>query len=137
MRLGAGICLVLMFVASILQAQRVQYGRLKGTVIDSSENSPLEAATVSVFLTKDSSLVSYALTGKKGEFLVKDVPRATDCWLMVSFNGYNTTVKNFRIAPEQQELDIRAIKINKTFRELGQVTVVAQKPPVVIRQDTI
>lgn len=137
MRLSAGICLILTLLASILQAQRVQYGRVKGTVIDSSENSPLEAATVSIFLSSDSSLVSYALTGKRGEFLVKDVPRATKCWLMISFNGYNTAIKNFSIAADQQELDIRTIKINKNYNELGEVTVVAQKPPVVIKQDTI
>ena len=137
MRLGAGIIIVLLLVPSCLQAQRVQYGRLKGTVIDSSENTPLEAATISVFLSSDSSLVSYALTGKKGEFAVSDIPRATNCWMMVSFNGYNSSIKSFRIPADKQELDIRTIKIDKSFRELGQVTVVAQKPPVVIKQDTI
>src|SRR5688572_18863262 len=103
MRLGAGLCLIFLLVASSLQAQRVQYGRLKGTVIDSSENKPLESATVSVFLTSDSSLVSYALTGAKGEFQINDIPRDTNCWLLVSFNGYNSAIKNFRIPPDKQE----------------------------------
>ena len=65
MRIGAGIFIVLMLLASSILAQKVQYGRVKGTVIDSTDNSPLEAATVSLFLISDSSLVSYALTGKK------------------------------------------------------------------------
>jgi hypothetical protein len=137
MRLGAGIFIVFMLVATCLQAQRVQYGRLKGTVIDSTEHTPLEAATISVFLSSDSSLVSYALTGKKGEFTVSDVPRATNCWMMVSFNGYNSAIKSFLIPGDKQELDLRTIRIDKSFRELGQVTVIAQRPPVVIRQDTI
>jgi hypothetical protein len=136
-RLGAGLFIAFILIASALQAQRTQYGRLKGTVIDSTENNPLEAATISVFLSSDSSLVSYALTGKKGEFVVNDIPRATNCWLLISFNGYNPTVRSFRIPSDKQELDLRSIKIDKSFRELGQVTVVAQKPPVVIRQDTI
>lgn len=137
MRIGVGIFIVFMLLASALQAQKVQYGRVKGTVIDSTDNNPLEAATVSVFLTSDSSLVSYALTGKKGDFTINDVPRATACWLMVSYNGYSTAIKNFRIPADKSELDIRLIRIDKNIRELGQVTVVAQKPPVVIKQDTI
>jgi hypothetical protein len=137
MRISAGILIAFLLVASFVQAQRVQYARLKGTVIDSSENTPLEAATISVFLSSDSSLVSYALTGKKGEFSVNDIPRATNCWMMVSFNGYNSAIKSFQIPADKQELDLRTIRIDKSFRELGHVTVVAQKPPVVIKQDTI
>jgi hypothetical protein len=137
MRLGAGFVIVLLLGSTCLQAQRIQYGRLKGTVIDSTENTPLEAATISVFLASDSSLVSYALSGIKGEFAVHDVPRETACWLMVTFNGYNAVIKSFRIPAGKQELDIRAIRINKAYSELGQITVVAHKPPVVIRQDTI
>ena len=137
MRLGAGLFIVLLLVGHCLQAQRAQYSRLKGTVIDSTENNPLEAATVSVFLSSDSSLVSYALTGKKGEFIIKDIPRVTNCWLMVSYNGYQPAIKSFRIPSDKAEFDFRIIRIDKNFRELGQVTVVAQKPPVVVRQDTV
>src|SRR5688572_1584259 len=111
MRIGAGLLIAFLLVASFLQAQRVQYARLKGTVIDSSENTPLEAATISVFLSSDSSLVSYALTGKKGEFSVNDIPRATNCWMMVSFNGYNSAIKSFLIPANKQELDLRTIRI--------------------------
>lgn len=137
MRLGAGLCIAILLFASSLQAQRTQYGRLKGTVIDSVENNPLEAATVSVFLSSDSSLISYAITGKRGEFVINDIPRATNCWLLISFNNYNPGIKSFRIPADKQELDLRIVRIDKSYRELGSVTIVAQKPPVVIRQDTI
>lgn len=137
MRIGAGLFIVFMLLACIVQAQRTQYGRIKGTVIDSTENTPLESATVSVFLSSDSSLVSYTLTGKKGEFVISSIPRATTCWLLISFNGYNSGIREFRIPADKQEFEIKTIKINKSFRELGEVTVTAQKPPVVIRQDTL
>lgn len=137
MRLSAGIAIVFTLMALGLQAQRVQYGRIKGTVIDSTERRPLEAATVSVFLLADSSLVAYALTGKKGEFTINNIPRQTRCWLMVSYNGYNGAIRNFEIPKENQELEIKDILIDKAFRELDQVTVVAQRPPVVVRQDTL
>jgi hypothetical protein len=136
-RIGAGISIALLLLACCLQAQRVRYGRVKGTVIDSSESVPLEAATVSVFLSSDSSLVSYALTDKKGNFTVGNIPRGMSCWLMASYNGYNAGIKSFTIPADTQELDFNTIRLNKSLRELGQVTVVGQKPPVVIRQDTV
>jgi hypothetical protein len=137
MRLSAGITVALSLLVLCVHAQRTQYGRIKGTVIDSSERRPLEAATVSVFLVADSSLVAYALTQKNGEFTVSNIPRETRCWLMVSYNGYNGAIRNFVIPKENQELQLKDILIDKAFRELDQVTVVAQKPPVVVRQDTV
>jgi Outer membrane protein beta-barrel family/Carboxypeptidase regulatory-like domain len=137
MRLSAGIIVCLLFVCSILQAQRTQYGQVKGTVIDSTSRLPLEAATMSAFLVKDSALVNYALTNRKGEFVINNIPIDKPCWLMVSYNGYATRTQNFIIPADKKELSLGFITIRKSFTEMAEVTVVAQRPPVLVRQDTM
>ncbi len=72
MRSIAGLIVFTLFLSRHLQAQRTHYASLKGTVIDSASRQPVEAATVSVFLIADSSLITYTITNKKGEFQVND-----------------------------------------------------------------
>ncbi len=137
MRVSAGLFLCLLLVVSCLQAQRIQYGSIKGTVIDSASRQPLEAATVSVFSGSDSSLINYCLTNRKGEFLVKDIPVSTTCWYMISYNGLKTVVQNFKIPGVEKELSVGAIPLGKLYASLEEVTVRGQKPPVMIKRDTV
>jgi hypothetical protein len=138
MRLSVGlfVCLIL-FVVSAAQAQRITNGSIKGTVIDSLSRQPLEGATISVFFISDSSLIAYALTNRKGEFTVKGIPPAKNCWLMVSYNGYADRIRNVTLTPEKKDLQIQALELVQSFKELTGVTIVAQRPPVVIKQDTM
>lgn len=87
MRSIAGLILFTLCLFSQLQAQRTRYANLKGTVIDSASHQPVEAATVSIFLVADSSLINYGITNKKGEFLIKEIPQAKPCRVMVSYSG--------------------------------------------------
>lgn len=137
MRVGAVLILCLSFFVSSLQAQRTQYGSIKGTVIDSASRLPLEAATVSVFSGADSSLVNYCLTNRKGEFLVRDIPVSSPCWFMISYSGSKTVVRNFVIPHDQKELSIEAVPMCKSYSSLDEVTVRGQKPPVMVKRDTM
>ncbi|MFT3825940.1 MAG: outer membrane beta-barrel family protein [Chitinophagaceae bacterium] len=127
---------VLVCVAVSAQAQRVQYGSIKGTVLDSAGRGPLESATVSVFLSSDTSLVGYGITNKKGEFLVKEIPVGKPCRFTVSYKGLQTVLRDFIIQSGSKELVFDSISLGKSYAELEEVTVVAQKSPVVIKDDT-
>lgn len=137
MRSIAGLIVFTLFLFTHLQAQRTRYASLKGTVIDSSNRQPVEAATVTVFLIADSSLITYAITNKKGEFLVKEIPQAKPCRVMVSYSGLNTYTQDFVISPETKELIINTIPLRKTYAEMDEVIVSAQRPPVMIKKDTL
>ena len=138
MRSIAGLIVwIFFFCINPLQAQRTHYAIIKGSVIDSSSRQFLEAATVSVFLVADSSLVNYSITNKKGEFLIKDIPQATPCRLLVSYSGLNSYMQEFIIAPETKVLIINTIQLQKKQVEMEEVIVSAQRPPVIIKKDTI
>ncbi|WP_276485746.1 TonB-dependent receptor [Paraflavitalea pollutisoli] len=135
-------CLAILLLWAIcttgaVQAQRSRVGSLRGIVVDSASSQPIEAATVSVFLVADSSLVSYAMTNKKGEFIVRDIPQAKPCRVLVSYSGLSSYTQDFIIAPETKELLISTVQLRKFYDQLEDVVVAARRPPVLIKKDTI
>lgn len=137
MRSIAGLIVLTVFLFTHTQAQRAQYASLKGTVIDSSSRQPVEAATVSVFLLADTSLITYAITNKKGEFVLKEIPQAKPCRVLVSYSGLHSFSQDFTISPETKELIINTVQLKKAFTEMEEVVVAAQRPPVMVKKDTL
>lgn len=137
MRLSGGIFAVLLLLACTVQAQQSRFGVVKGLVQDSASRQPVEAATISVFLQKDSSLVNYVLTNRKGEFQIKDVPVATTCKLLITYNGLRSHLREFTIPEDQSEVMLGTIRLGKDIKELEEVMVVGLRPPMVIKKDTI
>lgn len=138
MRWSAGIIVCfLMMVSTCVQAQRTRYGVVKGTIVDSISNRSLESASIAIYLVSDSSLVNYGLANHKGDFTVKDVPVNTKCNLVVTFRGYETISQNILLPPGMGELRVDTIRMVKVFNELKAVTVMAQRPPVTVKQDTL
>jgi hypothetical protein len=139
MRWSAGIivCFCLIFVSTCVQAQRTRYGLIKGTVIDSLSQRPLQSTSVAVYLVSDSSLVNYGLSGNKGEFTIADIPLNIACQLVVSHRGYESFARSFTISPENRELQLDTIRLEKIYNELKAVTVTAPRPPVAVKQDTL
>ncbi|MDF2190780.1 outer membrane beta-barrel protein [Paraflavitalea sp. CAU 1676] len=137
MRSIAGLIVFTLILIFQAQAQRDHYASLKGTVIDSASRQPVEAATVSVFLIADSSLVSYAITNKKGEFLLKTIPQARPCRVLVSYSGLHSYAQDFVIAPETKELIINTVQLRKSYAAMEEVIVSAQRPPVMVKKDTL
>lgn len=137
MRSIAVLIVFTLFLFTQAQAQRTRYATLKGVVIDSMSRQPIEAATVSVFLLADSSLITYAITNKKGEFLIKEIPQAKLCRVLVSYSGLSSYIQDFIISPETKELIINTVQLRKAYTELEEVIVSARRPPILIKNDTL
>jgi hypothetical protein len=137
MRWSAGIIVCLLFLSTCVQAQRTRYGTVKGTVIDSLTRRSLESTSVAVYLTSDSSLVNYALTTRKGEFTVTDIPLNTNCTIVITHKGYDVFTRLITLAADKKDLLLDTILLVKAFNELKAVTVTALRPPVSVKPDTL
>jgi hypothetical protein len=120
-----------------VQAQRNRYGTIKGTVIDSLSRRSLESSSVAVYLSADSSLVNYALTSRKGEFTIADIPLNTNCTMVITNRGYDVFSRSIFLAPDRKELLLDTILLVKSYNELKAVTVTALRPPVSVKPDTL
>ncbi|WP_315818671.1 hypothetical protein [Paraflavitalea speifideaquila] len=53
---------------------------------------------------------------------------------MVSYSGLRSYTQDFIIAPETKELIINTVQLRKTYAEMEEVIVSAQRPPIMIKK---
>ena len=127
--------LLLFILGAVFISQAQVNGSVKGKLIDTTAKQFLSEATVSVILIKDSSLVSFSLSDKKGIFEIKNLD-AGDYQLMISFNSYETYKKNFSITAAKKTTDLGEIILQKDYKTLPGV-VVTNEAPVKVNGDTV
>jgi hypothetical protein len=126
------ILLGLTLFAAVAMAQD---GSVKGKLIDTSGKQPLSAATISIMNVKDSSLVSYTLSDKKGAFEIKNLA-AGNYRILISFKGYQTWKKNFSITTDKKSIDFGNIQVDRDYKNLPGV-IVTNEEPVKLVGDTV
>lgn len=112
-------------------------GTLKGKVMDSASAKPLGYATLTVFKAADTAIITYRLSTPDGEFKIPGLPFDLNCRVVASFSGYSVYRKEFTITSSQPTLDIGTISLTTDAKSLDEVLVIAERPPVVIKKDTI
>ena len=127
------LLLSILSLAFIAQAQI--NGSIKGKLVDSTAKQSLSEATVSVMLLKDSSLVSFSLSDKKGNFEITNL-EAGNYLLMISYTGFENFKKEFSITAEKKTNDLGEIILQKEYKTLAGV-VVTNEAPVKINGDTV
>ena len=129
--------LILLFfiLATAFIAKSQVNGSVKGKLVDTTAKQPLSEATVSVILIKDSLLVSFSLSDKKGIFEIKNLDAGTYL-LMISFTSYETYTKPFSVTEEKKTADLGEIILQKDYKTLPGV-VVTDAVPVKVHGDTV
>jgi hypothetical protein len=111
-------------------------GSVDGSVKDSVLNYFMQAATVTIYKVRDSSLVAYTLTNSLGEFHLKGIPTDTALKVIVSYIGYKTRSQFFRITGKEKMINLRTIFLEKRPDDF-QDSVVVTPPPVRMKGDTL
>ncbi|MDP4240453.1 MAG: TonB-dependent receptor, partial [Bacteroidota bacterium] len=109
---------------------------LKGIVNDSTTNQPLSFATVTLLSIKDSSAVVGGLTNIKGEFNIQNA-RTGNYVLKIAFMGYKSFLKPLAVKSGNKEINIGTIALKSNAKTLGEVVILGQKAPVVVKTDTV
>lgn len=101
-------------------------GIVKGKVIDKETSAPLEGATVQLFGTRDSVLVSGAETDSKGEFNIEAPYGQYN--VKVSYISYSSAVlKGVRINGQNTTHDAGTISLNANVTTTEEIEVTAEK----------
>ncbi|HEY0060297.1 MAG TPA: carboxypeptidase regulatory-like domain-containing protein, partial [Flavisolibacter sp.] len=126
------LTLVLLLAFGGVQAQ----GSIRGKIIDSASKAPLSLATVTVFKAADTALITYRISTPDGEFKVNGLPLNATCRVVISYSGYNVYRHVFTLTGSDV-LDMGTIRMSASSGTLDEVLVIAERPPVSIRKDTI
>lgn len=114
----------------------VAQGTIQGKLVDSAARTPLSLATVTVFKEKDTSLVTYRLSNAEGVFKVTGLPLHTPLLVVISYSGYEAFRKSFSLENEMA-VNMDTIGLAPSSKSLDEVLVIAERPPVMVRNDTI
>src|ERR1700744_996583 len=81
--------LLLSLLTVFIAAKGQNHSVVKATILDSLTQQPVQLATVSILKLQDTSLLSYTITDKKGEFALHNL-RQEPSRLLISHVGYQT-----------------------------------------------
>lgn len=128
------LLIVCCFLYSLLLAQK--NGVVKGVAFDTLAKQPVAAATITLLLKKDSSLVSFTMTDSKGQFEIAGLANG-EYRLLTTHVSYHNNSRLFTIGDNNKQVNLGNIIMNDVSRMLSEVTVTAEAPPVTLINDTV
>jgi hypothetical protein len=124
--------IIILCFANICRAQTRH--TITAAVVDSLNNQPLEFVTVAVLQVKDSSLVSYTLTDKKGIFTLHNIQDNVPLRILLSYVGYESLHIGLNF-PKTDSYNLGKLYLNS--KKLTEVTIKGEIVPILIKKDTI
>ncbi|RYY19173.1 MAG: hypothetical protein EOP41_10010, partial [Sphingobacteriaceae bacterium] len=130
---------LMLFLCSInlrLTAQPgVPKGGVKGVVKDIELNRLMSSATIALYQTADSTLVSYQIADTYGAFSFKDLIVNKPYYIEVSNVGYQTLRKRVMAGKAGEILDLGVIELKHINIALKEVII--KLPPISMNGDTL
>lgn len=130
------INLLLLSVLLTLAAAAQKNGVVKGIAYDTISKQPVSEATITVMETKDSSLVSFTMTGPDGRFELKGIENG-DYRLLITHVNYHNSNTYFSITDNKKSIELGNVVLNDKFKVLEEVVIASEAPPVTMIKDTI
>lgn len=125
------------FISLLFSVSSFAQGSVKGKLVEAGTQKPLYMATVTVFKAQDTSLVTYRLSAEDGSFKIPGLIADTAYRIIVSFSGYAVHRQPFLLKAGAPDIDLGAIAMHPAATQLDEVLVIAERPPMVIRRDTV
>ena len=131
--------LLLLLIISLLffqigNAQKKIHGSVKGILADTTRHELMANATISLFNSDDSSLISHMIADKNGNFILANLD-AGDYQITVSFQGYETVEKKFSLSAKIPQVNLGKILMTKANEMLGEIII--RRPPITVNGDTV
>ena len=129
--------LILPFLLTISIVGVGQQGLIRGKLQDSSNKQVLSLATITIFKAQDTSIITYRLSDPSGDFRVPGIPLDLNVRMVISYSGYRGYRKEFILTKDQPQLDLGVIYLINDPKALEEVVIIAERPPVMVKNDTI
>ncbi len=111
-------------------------GTVKGLAYDTISKQPVPGATITVLERKDSSLVTFTMTGSDGRFELKGLANG-EYRLLITHVSYHNSNTYFKISENNHDIVLGNVVMNDKAKVLEEVVLAAEEPPVTLINDTI
>lgn len=110
-------------------------GVVKGKVMDASANIPMDFASIALYKTADSSLLTGTISGNGGSFIIPDVPFGK-YYMIANFMGFEKyAVSDIIVTPQRHVFDVGVVKLKPATTELEEVEIIADQAHVEYKID--
>lgn len=106
---------------------------IQGTLV-SEDDQPLEAATIHLETIKDSTVVTYTISGRQGQFELKGRAYNQNLNLFISYVGYGTYKQE--VALGNEAINLGKIVMKSSTDELDEI-VIRSRAPITVKKDTL
>src|SRR5436190_5639654 len=120
------ILLTAMSVSIVSIAQTT--GKVTGSIKDGGNQKIIDAATISLLKTKDSSLEKSAVTDKDGNFIFENVKEGSYLVSAASLGHIKVYSGSFTISAEQSTHEVGVLQLEPSTQNLKEVVVETKKP---------
>jgi hypothetical protein len=102
-------------------------GRVRGIIVDSGTQQPMEYANIAIYNMRDSSLVTGGITNQNGQFDISGLGFGV-YYAEANFIGYEkVSLPEIRIIPSSQVVDIGKLTLSASTFEMAGIDVVADR----------
>lgn len=131
------VLLLSLLAVPCLTFAQSQKGEIKGTIVDSEKKEALPYATVAIYTAQDTSMITFRMSDDKGNFRVPGLPLEQKLRVVVTMVGLKVYRQEFTLTPDKPVHDFGQLEMEQSSSMLGEVVVVAEIPPVLIKNDTL
>ena len=107
--------------------------KISGTLISEADQSALESATIYLETLKDSTLVTYTISDRNGNFVLDNRTYEDSLNLTISYIGYESYSQIIHIS--KSPINLKTIPL-KTANLLDEI-VIKSRAPITIKKDTL
>jgi len=119
---------------TLLSFSQAKSFKVIGKLISEDEKTPLESATVYLERAKDSSMVTYTITDREGNFVLENRTSESELGLFISFVGYDTHFQKVKI--DKAEINLGTINLKTDTNALDEI-IVRSAAPITVKKDTL
>lgn len=123
-----------LLLATNIFSQSYQF-KITGKINSKKEKKSIEAATVYLERSKDSTVISYTISNDKGLFSLEGKSFYKDLKLFISYIGMNTYSKSISLGNKLNS-DLGIINLKEESNLLNEI-VIKSRAPITIKKDTL
>ena len=128
------LTITFLVVFSTIASAQAPEGSITGKVIDGGDQKIIDAATISLYKAKDSSLVKINLADKSGNFLFERVPFGT-YYLLATSTGHRQTFSSAVRVNSASPIKVGVLQLATVAKKLADVNITASiKKPFIERK---
>lgn len=126
---------VILLLCSFTMLMATDSGAIRGKVLDSETEEPLEFVSVAIYTIEGKTLVNGTITSENGTFNIKGL-NSGRYYVEASFIGYDKRViEDIEIGTSSDQIDLGKIILPRAVAQLNEVEIVADEMSVDYRID--